>query len=254
MKVISIAGISGGVGATTVAAQLAAGLVAHNQRVIAFDLSPHNALRLHFGMPWDDGSGLVPQVLADKPWNEVAYHGANGVDFFPFGKTTHQDSASFISRLAREPGWLNSRLQELDEAEDAYVIIDSPNTEHTLSSQAYAASGLAITVLEPDTFSFAAFIESRTAQSEAGNDKKTVYLLNGFDPTRALDRDISRLLRATPNNNLCPVIIHRDELVREALANKSCLNDYAPYSPAAGDFIALTTWVIATFAHFNSAT
>ena len=252
MRVISVSGISGGVGGTTVAAQLAACLVAHNQRVIAFDFSPQNALRLHFGMPWGDGWGIVPQIQAGEPWNEAAYRSENGVDFLPFGKTTPQDTADFTKLLAKKPGWLSSLLQELDETDESYVIIDCPQTEHVLFEQACSASGLVIIVLEPDTLSYAAFAES-SANPALREDKKVTYLINGFDPTRDLDRDILRLMRAAPNKKLCPVVIHRDELVREALANKLSLNDYAPYSQTAGDFAALTTWVMATFAHFKLA-
>lgn len=253
MRVISISGMSGGVGGTTVAAQLAACLAAHNKRVIAFDFSPQNTLRLHFGMSWEDGCGIVPQIQAGKPWNEAAYRSENGVDFLPFGKITPQNAADFMAQLAREPEWLLSILQEMDEADDTYVIIDCPQMEYAIFAQVYAASRLVIFVLEPDTSSYAAFAESSAKSTKLNEEKKVVHLLNGFDPTRALDRDIAQLMRTTPNNDLCPVVIHRDELVREALAHKLSLNDYAPYSQAAGDFTSLTTWVIATFAHLYSA-
>ncbi|HXU92879.1 MAG TPA: cellulose synthase operon protein YhjQ/BcsQ, partial [Gallionella sp.] len=74
------------------------------------------------------------------------------------------------------------------------------------------------------------------------------YLLNGFDPTRELDRDIAELLRVDLGAHLCPVTIHRDESVREALASKLSLEAYAPDSQAYDDFAALATWLIARFA------
>jgi len=251
MRVISIAGTNGGVGCTTVAAQLAFCLAAQKHRVIAFDFSPQNALRLHFGMPWDDDTGLVPQTHSGKPWNEAAYCSESGINFIPFGKTSPQIKAEFTAKLEREPGWLSARLQELDEPDGTYVIIDCPQSDSALSAQAYAASDLVIVVMEPDTLSYAAF--AATCAPPAATGKLAVYLINGFDPTHPLDREISRVLRATPNNRLCPVVIHRDELVREALANKLSLNDYAPYSQTAGDFVSLTTWIIATFAHLRQA-
>jgi len=252
MRVVSISGISGGVGGTTVAAQLSAYLVAHKQHVIALDLSPQNTFRLHFGMLWEDGNGIVPQIQSGKPWNEAAYHSECGVDFLPFGKASSQDTAAFTARLVREPGWLKSRLQELDDANNEFVIIDCPQFGHPLCAEAFSASELIIIVLGPDTQSYASFTESRD-QHPLLEGKNITYLLNGFDPTRALDRDIAQLLHATPNNHLCPIVIHRDELVREALAHKLNLGDYAPYSQTAGDFIALTTWTIATFAHMHPA-
>lgn len=252
MKVISIVGIKGGVGSTTVAAELATCLVAHNQRAIAFDFSQQNALRLHFGMPWEDGGGIFPQILAGEPWNEAAYHSASGVDFLPFGKITPKNLDDVRSLLVKQSGWLTSLLQELDETNQTFVIIDCPQLEHAFLEQSYSASDVVIIVLEPDASSYAALAETCISSSLPAR-KKLVYLINGFDTTRELDREIVRLLREIPNKDICPVVIHRDELVREALANKLGINAYAPFSQAANDFFALTTWVIATFAQLSPA-
>ena len=46
MKVITVVSAKGGVGKTTLAANLASVLAARGRRVIALDLDPQNALRL----------------------------------------------------------------------------------------------------------------------------------------------------------------------------------------------------------------
>ncbi len=248
MKVVSVTGISGGVGATTVVAQLAATLSARGRRVIAFDFSPQNTLRLHFGMQWEDSNGIVPQVLSGKPWNEAAYRCENGVDFLPFGKCDEQSVAGFDRLLQQNPNWLSSRLDELDADDDTCVLIDCPRAGYTLRSQAHALSDLILVVLEADTLSYAALSESRTGFAP-GDAEKVIYLLNGFDPTLALDHDIAKLLRVEQGARLCSVAIHRDESVRETLASKLSLDAYAPHSQAAGDFAALSTWLVAKLAH-----
>jgi cellulose synthase operon protein YhjQ len=248
MRVVSITGISGGVGATTVVAELAATLVSRGRRTLAFDFSTRNTLRLHFGMAWNDSHGLAPQVLSGKPWNEAAYRCENGVDFLPFGKCNEQDAASFFCLLQQDADWLSSCLGQLDADDDTCVLIDCPATGSTLCPQAQALADLILVVLEADTLSYAAFAESQTgvAPEHAG---KVFYLLNGFDPTRELDRDIAKLLRADLGQRLCPVTIHRDESVREALASKLSLDAYAPSSQAAADFAALSTWLVAKLAN-----
>ena len=60
-------GAGGGAGITAVAAQFAAGSVAQRQHAIAFDFSPDNALRLHFGMVWDDETGLAFHATLRMP-------------------------------------------------------------------------------------------------------------------------------------------------------------------------------------------
>lgn len=248
MRVVSVTGIGGGVGATTVVAQLASAMAARGRHVIAFDFSPQNTLRLHFGMQWEDGKGLVPQVLSGAPWNEAAYRCENGVSFLPFGKCEEQDVAGFDRLLQQDTNWLSSKLGELDVQDDTYILIDCPRTGYALRSQAHALSDLILMVLAADTQSYVALSESQTgfAPEDTG---KAVYLLNSFDPTLTLDRDIAKLLRVEQGERLCPVAIHRDESVREALASKLSLDAYAHYSQAAGDFADLSTWLVAKLAY-----
>lgn len=247
MKVVSITGIRGGVGATTVAAQLPSALMTRNWHVIAFDFSPQNELRLHFGMTWEDGNGLIPHVLSGKPWNEAAYRCENGVDFLPFGKCGENEAADFEHLLKQEQDWLASRLGELESDDSTCVVIDCSHAGPAFCSQVYALSDMILVVLEADTLSYAALAESPLVFAP-GHAEKVVYLLNGFDPTRELDRDIAKLLRADLGAQLCPVTIHRDESVREALASKLSIEAYAPYSQAADDFASLSTWLVARLA------
>jgi len=252
MKVISVTGITGGVGATTLVAQLAFALRTRGRRVIAFDFSPHNMLRLHFGMPWADGGGLVPHILSGKPWHESAYRCENMIEFLPFGKCNEHDVAAFYRMQHENPSWLALRLAELHADEDTYVLIDSPRSGHDLRAQAHALSNLILIALEADTQAYAVLEQAQTSLSLADADR-AFLLLNAYDPTRKLDYDIAKLLRHTHEASLCPVSIHRDESVREALASKRSLTDYAPYSQATSDFSTLTTWLIARCAHLPHA-
>jgi len=252
MKVISVTGITGGVGATTLVAQLAFALRARGSRVIAFDFSPHNMLRLHFGMPWAEGGGLVPYILSDKPWHESAYRCENMIEFLPFGKCNEHEIAAFYRMQHKNPSWLAERLAELHTDEDTYVLIDSPRSGHDLRAQAHALSNLILIALEADTQAYAVLEQAQTSLSLA-DAEKAVLLLNAYDPTRKLDCDIAKLLLHTHQANLCPVTIHRDEFVREALASKRSLREYAPYSQAASNFTTLTTWLIARCANVPPA-
>jgi cellulose synthase operon protein YhjQ len=247
MKFVSITSAAGGVGTTTVTAQLASMLAVRDRPVIVFDFSPQNALRLHFGMSWEDGNGLIPQVLSGKPWHEAAYRCDNGVDFLPYGKCCEQDVAAFSRLLQQEPGWLSARLDELDANDDAFILFDCPGNAYELGSQAYALSDLILTVVAADPVSYAALAGFHDCLAPE-HEGKVGYLINDFDPTRELDRDIARLLRAEQGERLCSATIHRDESVREALASKLSVHAYAPHSQAADDYAALSTWLVARLA------
>lgn len=249
MNVIAVAGTCGGVGVTTVAAQLAAGLVAQRRHTIAFDFSPDNALRLHFGMAWDDETGLAPAIITGQPWHETAFRSAGDVDFIPFGKPGDGHTAADLEpSLAAQPRWLASCIEELDMPAETYVICDCPRTDSALRSQALAAADLTLIVATPDALSYASACAAAEAAWEQGA-REIAFVLNGFDPTRALDQDVAMLMRTDFSANLAPVVLHRDESLREALASKQSVFDYAPSSRAVYDFSALAMWVVAHMAH-----
>lgn len=247
MKIITVTGAAGGVGSTTVAAHLAAGLAAQGRPVVAFDFSPANLLRLHFGMAWEDGTGLAPQVLAGKPWNEAAYRSPAGIDFVPFGQCEDGDTAArFAPWLAARPGWFAERLAELDLPPDAFVVCDCPRDLPAFCAQVLPLARLALVLANPDAASYAGVEAARQAAAGA---EEVRMLLNRFDPTRALDRDIALLLRTDFHDQMVPVTVHRDEAVREALAAKETVFEYAPSGKGADDFAALAMWLVAHLSH-----
>jgi cellulose synthase operon protein YhjQ len=242
MKVLCVTGIGGGTGVTTVAAQLATALKAQGHPVVAFDFSPDNTLRLHFGMALGDDSGLAPQVVSGQAWNEVAYRSANGVDFVPFGNIDASGLNHFGELLTQQPDWLSRRLDELDLPADALVVLDCPRTFGPLWLQALAAATLVLIVLAPDALSFARARANERAMRLPGN-ARIKYLFNGFDASRALDRDVVAVFRYELREKLVPVLLHRDEHLREALASKRDIYEYAPSSQAAQDFSSLAQWL-----------
>lgn len=244
MNFVPVAAAAGGVGATTVAAHLAACLQRRRRLGAAFDFCPGNALRLHLGMEWGDGAGFAPQVLAGRPWFEAAYRSADGVAFLPFGQVADEGEAlRFAAWLEERPGGLAGCLSEIRLAADAVILADLPRSPWRLVRPALTCSRLAVVVVAPDAVSYAALPGLLDDLAGAGAGEVAV-LLNGFDPTRTLDRDMALLLAHAPGSRLAPVKIHRDEAVREALASKQTVFDYAPSSQAAHDFAAFATWLL----------
>ena len=71
MRVVSVVSAKGGVGKTTLAANLASVLGSNGRRVIAVDFDPQNALRLHLGLPIDNFDGIARATLAGDAWRTV---------------------------------------------------------------------------------------------------------------------------------------------------------------------------------------
>jgi len=252
MKLVALSGICGGVGTTTVTAELAHHLQAREKTTLLFDFSPQNALRLHFGMTWNNRHGLAPQILAGRPWNEAAFRCENGVVFLPFGHCDYADLPRFYERIERTPEWLKARLDETEISDDGFVLIDCPSSS-VLYDESHALADLIIVVLDTDTLSYAALAESQIGIAPEYAEK-TVFVVNKYDPAREIDRDVYQLLRQDIGNFLCPVMIHRDESVREAFACQLSVGKYEPASQSAADFGALATWLIAKLSNRQQIT
>src|SRR5262245_57633827 len=111
MKVVAIIGATGGAGATTAAAHLSAALAMQKRASLALDFSPVNALRLHLGMAWTDGSGWARQVLQGHDWHTAAWRDGQGRHFLPFGALDHDEALERVTQWLRErPLWLRDQL------------------------------------------------------------------------------------------------------------------------------------------------
>lgn len=263
MKVVAIIGATGGAGATTAAAHLSAALAMQGRATLAVDFSPVNALRLHFGMAWADGTGWAGQVLEGRGWHTAAWRDGQGRHFVPFGTLDGDEPLDDLTRWLRErPQWLRDQLAAVQLAPRTVVVCDCPLAPSALRDQVLAAADMLVFVCAPDTLSYAGAThmanlaaKARQQTAHAGPHPESVspqrpgpvatLVLNGFDPSRRLDRDIALLLRTQYKPVFSPVIVHRDESLREALACKQTVFDFAPGSQAAYDYTALATWMLA---------
>ncbi len=246
-RIVSMVSPKGGVGKTTVAANLAAALAAAGRAVLMVDLDPQNAVRLHHQMPVADGAGLAVQTLLGQPWVDAAFRGPYGVDCLPFGALTDHDRRAFERHLDAHPDWLKQNLDALGLTAGSIVIIDTAPGGTAYLPQALQASDIALCVLLPDAASFVTlpmmghwFTEARqTNPSLCG-----YYLLNRMNTARVLCRDVGTALSRDLGELLLPVEIRFDAAVEEALASQCPILKYAPESVASRDFTALADWLM----------
>jgi cellulose synthase operon protein YhjQ len=249
LKVVAVISAVGGAGSTTVAAHIAAGLATHKRRTLSIDFCTENMLRLFFGMAWNDHGGFASDLLNGKDWHTAAYRSGGGLDFVPFGQLKSENDLDRLTDwLKSEPHWFRHQLSSLQLHPETIIVCDCPRMPAALRAQALSAANLVLMITAPDTVSYATAARvTETVTREGG--PETVMVLNGFDPARRLDRDISVLLRTQHKQSFAPVVIHRDESVREALACKQTVFDFAPSSQAAYEFSALATWALARLGH-----
>lgn len=246
-RIVSVVSPKGGVGKTTVAANLAAALAAAGRAVLLVDLDPQNAARLHHQMPLSDGAGLAVQTLLGQPWVNAAFRGPYGVDCLPFGALTDHDRRHFEHQLEANPQWLRENIAALGLTPGSIVIIDTAPGGTPYLPQALQASDVSLCVLLPDAASFVTLPAMARWYAEAGQTNPALqgyFLLNRMNNARMLCRDVATALSRDLGEQLLPVEIHFDAAVEEALASQSPILKYAPESPASRDFAVMADWLI----------
>ena len=247
MKVITVVSAKGGVGKTTLAANLASVLAARGRRVIALDLDPQNALRLHFGIPLDSIDGLSRATLAGDPWQTVMFDGVDGVTVLPYGAVVEDDRRRFESHIDRDPQWLVQSLERLGLDAADIVIVDTPPGSSVYTRTALCASNFALNVVLADAASYAAIPQMErmieTYATPRANFVGTGYVVNQVDQSRQLTKDVLKVLRNLLGDKLFPGVIHLDEGVSESLACDTTLIHYDPLSQAAADLRTCGEWL-----------
>lgn len=248
MKVVSVVSAKGGVGKTTLAANLASVLAAAGRRVVAVDLDPQNSLRLYFGVPLDSVDGLSRAALAGAPWQSAMVDGADGVTVLAFGALIEEEQHLFERHLDENPLWLARGLAALRLGPSDLVVVDTPPGSSAYTRAALSAAHFAVNVVLADAASYAAIPQmQRMIDAYAAPRPEFVgegYVVNQVDQSRQLNKDVLRVLRDMLGDHMFPGSIHADEGVGESLACNTTIVRYDPLCQAAADMRACGKWLL----------
>jgi cellulose synthase operon protein YhjQ len=247
VKIIAVASAKGGVGKTSLAANLGSALALLGKRVVTVDLDPQNALRLHFGLAAESVAGIARATLAGAPWRTVLVEGG-GVRVLPFGALNETDRRAFEQRLDADPDWLGHSLDQLDLGADDLVLVDTPPGPSVYLKQALSTAQFVVTVVLADAASYATLpmMAGLLATYCLGRADfaGAAYLVNQVDQSRQLAADVIKVLRGSLAGHMFPGVIHEDQAVSEALAMDTTVLHYDPHGQASQDFRASAAWLL----------
>lgn len=229
---LAIFSLAGGVGKTSLAANLGRALSARSERVLLVDTAAFGLMPFFFGAT-DQRPGQLrtfapPGASTDAPIQMVTLD-PDGIN----SEIPGQESLSGeISKFARGA---------------SRILVDLATASGATTRRILRMSPTVLVPVVPDmnsvvsVSSIDAFFEHNS--NPAGKPSMPYYVMNQFDASLPLHLDVREVLREQLGERLLPFALRRTPAMSEALAEGMTVIDYAPSSPLAEDFATLAGWV-----------
>lgn len=237
MPLVCVCSPKGGVGKTTIAANLAYALARAGSKVLAVDFYVQNALRLHFGVPLSDGRGYVARASETSDWSQFILTCSENLFILPYGDATEAQRVAFEERLADDPLFLTRGLSTVLNYPGLVVVADLPPGPSAALKAMADLADLHLIVMLADTASLSLLplMEDNRLIGRPLNRRQAQYfLLNQTDHRRAINSEVTTFMQQRLGERLLGQV-HRDESVVEANASQRSIFDFNPVSAAAFD-------------------
>jgi cellulose biosynthesis protein BcsQ len=223
-----IGGISGGVGATSIATSLARLCARAGGRALLLDPSPSSVLPLYFGSR-STRLQLSSLVLPGDPR----------------GSAVHicRRTAPYANDAVGN--WAQGAIESLAADTDS-LFIDAGQVQGNRLFSELGGGLVRIITITPETRCLSRLVdfeEDLDNSRLAADSVRPLLLLNQFDPAESLHVEIrSRLQRRFPER-MIPIAVRHGKEVSAALAEGATVLDYAPDSSVAEDLRELYCWL-----------
>ncbi|MDQ7728412.1 cellulose biosynthesis protein BcsQ [Halomonas sp. SpR8] len=235
MTLICVASPKGGVGKTTLTANLAYTLQRQGYNVTVIDLDSQDALKLHFGIAFSDPQGYVSEATSKFYWHEMVRTTSSGIDVLAYGHTTREERQRFENFLANDPKALYQALRSFYGSSDDILLADLPPGHSVALDALCKLKPLCVTALLSDSASLAVLpsIEEGDFYPEDVS-RHLYYVVNQLDLRSELSRDVYSLLKERLGASLLGSV-HRDPAVSEAHALQISVLQHAYTSAVVND-------------------
>lgn len=247
--IIAIANQKGGVGKTTTAINLSAGLALLDKKVLLIDLDPQANSSLTF-LDHEAIDTSIYELLtaSDVDAAEFVKHTSMpGLDILP----SRINLAKFESKLIGEfdaPFRLKDRIEGLAKLYD-YVLIDTPPTLGLITVNALVAANYVLVPIQPSYFALEGtddLLETVEKVKARPNPNLQVLgvVITLLDKRTTLAKDIHEQIRQVFGDKVFNTVISKSVRLEESPAYKEPIFTFAPSSSGAIEYSSLCEEVL----------
>jgi len=238
-KIISLLNHKGGVGKTTSAINIGAGLVELGQKVLLIDLDPQANLTLSLGIPRQKYS-IYESIRGESEL--VPYTAKEGLDVI----TSSLDLSGAEMELINEAG-REYILQELFQPvleEYDYIIIDCPPSLGLLTLNALTTSDYVYIPLQTEFLALQGLTKIKQVVDKVRfrlNKKLQIggVIATMYDQRKVLNRDVVATIQKYFGDKVFKTLIRDNVTLAEAPAQRKDIFSYAKSSNGAKDYLNL---------------
>lgn len=248
MRIIALFNQKGGVGKTTSAANIGAGLAKLGRRVLLIDIDPQASLTISLGLP-EDGKKTISEVLAGEIPLAQAIKERDGLQVIPSGIQLATAELVLAGELGREM-LLTEALAEYPGAADFdYILIDCPPSLQLMTINALTAAQEIIIPIQAEFLpleGLKALLKTVTVIKKRLNPELRIsgVLVTFHDPRKTLQRQVTERIDEQFGDRVFNTKIRVNIALAEAQSHFQTIFEYQPQSNGAADYMSLCNEII----------